>query len=178
MGAELGGITIAAGIAGALLNGWLADRWHARDPAGRVWAVWLAVLLEVLALLLAATASNYTLFLAYFGVFCLAGGGWAGVTGALGFDILRPSDWGTGIATYFLVTTLLGPAIGPFAVGFVSDATGSLRQALTWIGAVDLVALVALLRLGWLVRRNAGTHIREWSAGANSSEETCARFRR
>jgi MFS family permease len=147
-GAQLGGLMIAGGIAGALLGGWCADRWRRGNPAGRVWTALIAVLLEVAAILLALGQSDYSRFLFAFAAFCFASGGWTGVAAAIGLDIVPRGHRGTATAAYFLVTTVLGAGLGPFVVGLCSDSSGSVGTALAWCCSVGVLAAIGLLRLG------------------------------
>jgi MFS family permease len=147
-GAQLGGLMIAGGIAGALLGGWCADRWRRGNPAGRVWTALIAVLIEVIAILLALAQSDYSKFLVAFAAFCFASGGWTGVAAAIGLDIVPRAHRGTATAAYFLVTTVLGAGLGPFVVGLCSDSSGSVGTALAWCCGVGVLAAVGLLRLG------------------------------
>jgi MFS family permease len=155
-GAQLGGLMIAGGIAGALLGGWCADRWRRANPAGRVWTALIAVLIEVAAILLALGQSDYSRFLVAFAVFCFASGGWTGVAAAIGLDIVPRAHRGTATAAYLLVTTVLGAGLGPFVVGLCSDSSGSVGTALAWCSGVGVLAAVGLLRLGRLLA--APTH--------------------
>ncbi len=151
-GAQLGGLLLVGGIGGCLFGGWLADYWRRLDMAGRAWTALIAVLAEGAAILLALGQGSYPVFLASFGLFCVAGGGWVGVAAALAFDIVPPDRRGTGTAVYFLATTLLGPALGPFVVGLGSDLTGSIRIGLGAACALILVSAGALLCLARVLR--------------------------
>ncbi len=152
-GAELGGLIIIGGIAGSLLGGWIADRWHLRTSAGRVWTVVIAVLLEALAICMATQATAYPAFRLAFGVFCLASGGWTGVAAALGMDLVPRLHRGTGIAIYFLVTTLLGPGLGAWAGGALGEWLGSLSHALVLCTAMAILAVASFVKLAHAVTR-------------------------
>jgi MFS family permease len=152
-GAQLGGLLIGGGIIGCLLGGWTADRWHRAHRAGRVYTALLAVLVEGAAIWLAAGQTNYHAFLAAFTVLCLGSGGWTGVAAALALDLLPPEHRGTGTAAYFLVTTVLGPGLGPFLVGLGSDAFGSLGTALAASCATMVLGVIALIKLTWWLQR-------------------------
>jgi len=149
-GVQLGALMIAGGIAGTLLGGWIADRWRRVDSSGRVWTALVAVLLEVIAIVTALAQPHYNGFTVAFAAFCIASGGWTGVAAAVAMDIVPAAHRGTGTAAYFLVTTLLGPGLGPFMVGLASDMLGSLAAALVLGCGASVVAAVALVRLGRL----------------------------
>jgi MFS family permease len=150
-GTQLGGLMIVGGIAGTLLGGWMADRWRRSHPSGRVWTALAALVLETLAVLAALAQPNYGAFTAAFTAFCLASGAWTALSAAVAVDIVPPEYRGTGTAAYFLVTTLLGPGLGPFVVGLGSDVLGSLAQALAWGCAASLIAVAGLFGVArWL----------------------------
>lgn len=161
VGAQMGALNLIGGIAGALAGGWLADRWRRKDAAGRVWTVLIAVLIEIIAILVALVQGGYPPFIASFALFCLASGAWSGVAGAIGLDVLARESRGSGIAIYFLVTTVFGPGVGPFAVGLGSDLIGSLSKAIAWSCAFGLVAVIALFGLGRLLSSNDSNFRRE-----------------
>jgi MFS family permease len=146
-GAQLGALMIGGGIVGSLLGGALADRWNRVSTTGRVWTAFLAVLGEIAAILLALQQSHYAVFVPAFGAFCVASGAWTGVVAALGLDMLPRPHRGTGVAAYFLVTTVLGPGLGPFVAGMLAENFGSVGRALTWCCAVIAVASVGFFRL-------------------------------
>jgi MFS family permease len=152
-GAHLGALMITGGIVGAALGGWIADRWRRRSAAGRVWTALAAVLAEAAAILFAIAQSDYRLFILGFCVFCLASGGWTGVAAAIGLDIVPRAHRGTGVAAYFLVTTILGPGLGAWVAGVLATLLGSVSQSLCACCAIILIAVVGFVRLGGSVRR-------------------------
>jgi MFS family permease len=152
-GSRLGGLMIAGGMIGCLVGGWAADRWRRSLITGRVWTALLAVTAEGAAILLAVESNDYLTFSIAFGVFCFASGGWTATAAAIAFDIVPAVHRGTGAAEYFLVTTLLGPGLGPFLVGLGSDLSGSAGAALGWSCGLCLVSAAALIGLGALLQR-------------------------
>jgi len=148
VGAQLGAWTIGAGIAGALLGGVIADRWHRRTAAGRVWTVLIAVICETIAILVALRQPQYALFVPAFAAMCLASGVWTGITAVMGLDLVPREHHGAAVSVYFLVTTLFGPGLGPFIAGLLSDQLGSIATALSWCCLPILLATLAFVRLG------------------------------
>jgi MFS family permease len=138
-----------AGLIGALLFGFVADRLTARD---RRWPLRLAGLslmaatLAILGVTFAPTIHIATLLAVPAGVL---GGGWSvGVMAALQ-NMLPQRIRATGTALFILLTTLIGMVFGPFVVGAISDAIGtsdaaSLRAALGLCIVVGLPAGIAL----------------------------------
>jgi MFS family permease len=162
-GAQLGGLMIGGGILGCLLAGYAADYWRSFRVSGRVWTALLVVMAEGAAILWSLEVNQYHDFLTAFGTFCIASGGWAGLAAAIAFDLVPSAYRGTGTASYFLFTTLLGPGLGPFAVGLCSDMFDSARTALAASCAVFPLAAVALIQLGVVLERG---HSQTGVAGA------------
>lgn len=147
-GSQLGGLMVLGGSLGCVLGGWFADRWSSRRASGRVWTAMIAVIGEGAAILAGLAQRDYANFALAFAAFCVFSGGWTGVAAAIGLDLLPSEHRGTGTAVYFLVTTVLGPGLGPYVVGWGSDILGSLGAALACACALIIVAAAALLRLG------------------------------
>jgi MFS family permease len=146
-GAQLGGLMIGGGVLGCLLAGYAGDLWRSFRSSGRVCAVLLIVLAEGGAILWAIELNQYRDFLLAFAAFCIASGGWAGVAAAIAFDLVPAQHRGTGTAAYFLFTTLLGPGLGPFAVGLGSDMFNSVRVALGASCVMFVFAAIVLVKL-------------------------------
>lgn len=148
-GVLMGALTVVAGGAGVLSGGWMADRWLTRNPAARLWTISASVALGCpLALMavsvdrtpwfvLLATAAVY-LFSFYFA--CLA---------PLIHQVTRPAQRATAMGLYLLLAHILGNAIAPALIGWVSDQTGDLRLGMT---AVLILALLGALVGFWGTR--------------------------
>ena len=154
-GAQLGALIVAGGIAGCAAGGWIADRWRLRNAAGRVWTALFAVLVETAAILIAIYQSSYDLFVIAFAAFCFASGGWTGVAAAIGMDIIPPAHRGTGVAAYFLVTTILGPGLGAWVAGVLGGMLGSMTASLAACCGVTLIAAGGFVKLGRAISGNA-----------------------
>jgi MFS family permease len=152
-GAQMGALLFLGGIIGCLFGGWVADRWRRHHAAGRVWTALIAVATEAVAIMLALGRPDYAGFIAAFGAFCLASGGWTGVAAAIGLDLVPREHRGTGTAAYFFLTSVAGPGLGPFAVGWGSDRSGSIGTALEWVCVIMAGAALCLGRLGYLIAR-------------------------
>jgi MFS family permease len=120
---RIGSIVYLLGGAGMLSGGWISDRMAGRGPGGRLETAGLGVLLAVPCLLaaLAAPAGAVSLFLggmaaSYFFFYIY----YAAVYASLQ-DLFEPELRGTAMAVYFLIMYLCGAALGPAALGWLSD---------------------------------------------------------
>jgi MFS family permease len=143
-GLGLGGIHAVAGWIGVTTGGVVADAWRRRAPAGRLYTTMLAATLPIpFALgMLRATAAGPAL--ACYAAWSLLAGCWGGAGVAVIQDLVLPRMRGTAAAVYLLLATFVGLAIGPYAIGRVSQATGDLRFAIQLGLGWDAVALACL----------------------------------
>ena len=133
----IGGPGAVAGFLGVILGGRLADWLRERLPAGRLIVVAFGLAAASPFLYLMFTTQNPTLF--YIAAFTqsLFGSSALGGAAATTQDLVLPRMRGTATATFFLATTLVGLALGPYMAGQVSSMTGSLSTG----GLSLLVAL-------------------------------------
>jgi MFS family permease len=153
VGTQIGALIVVGGIVGSALGGFCADRWRRTSRAGRAWTALIAVLLEASAIFAAILQQHYSAYIVAVGVCCIASGGWTGITAALGLDLVPTQKRGTAIATYFLVTTLLGPGLGAWAAGAFGDVFG-LARSLAMCAGIGILSLLAFVRLGRAMIRN------------------------
>jgi MFS family permease len=148
-GLVLGTVHALAGWVGVALGGVLADRWRERLPAGRLCVPVLTATLAIpLALGMLTTNETRTAYLFYVPL-SVSTGLWAGGAVSTIQDLVLPRMRGTASAAYLLLVTLVGLALGPFAIGRLSVGLGDLRAAMccglvAYVGA--LVFLVIALR--------------------------------
>jgi MFS family permease len=149
-GLFIGGSGALSGFLGVTIGGVVADRLRRRHPAGRLWVVLFGALAQPPCLGVAFTADTPWLFLpALFvgGVFASTSLGAAGATTQ---DLVLPRMRGTATATFFIGTTLLGLALGPYLAGRVSTLTGSLSTGMLAIllsTPITVAAAIAAIRL-------------------------------
>jgi MFS family permease len=145
----LGTVHALAGWVGVVLGGVLADRWRERLPAGRLCVPVLTATLAVpLALGMLTTSSTRTAY-AFYVPLSVCTGLWAGGAVSTIQDLVLPRMRGTASAAYLLLVTLVGLALGPFAIGRLSVGLGDLRTAMCCglvAYGVALVFLVVALR--------------------------------
>ena len=150
-GITFGLVTAATGVTGTALGGWLGDRALRRDPAGHLRVSGIGLLLAVPATALAIFAESPTIFwgataIAEVLVFLNVGPLNAVIVGAA-----SPAIRATAVAANILVIHVLGDALSPSLVGFVSDRAG-LRAALAIMPPMLFVAALLCFRAGRSLR--------------------------
>ncbi len=139
-----------SGFLGVTLGGIIADRLRRSNPAGRLLVVIFGAIVPSPFLVLAFTATSTPilylgLFLAQMTASCALG-----AAAATTQDLVLPRMRGTATATFFIGTTLLGLALGPYLAGRVSTLSGSLSTGMLSLllsVPITLVAAVAAYRL-------------------------------
>jgi len=146
----IGSLGALGGFLGVTGGGIIADRLRRANPAGRLWVVIFGAVVPVPFLVLAFTAT--TPFAFYPGIFLaqITASCALGAAAATTQDLVLPRMRGTATGTFFIGTTLLGLAMGPYLAGRVSTLTGSLSTgmlALLISVPITLAAAIAAYRL-------------------------------
>jgi MFS family permease len=140
-----GGAGLVGILAGIALSSWLGDRWHGRIDGWRVRLGGWSLMFGTVSLAGAVAIGPFVPQVICFG---LANVGFAGAIAnltAANADVVAASRRGMGFAVLqFLVTG--GGALGPWLIGEVSDATGSLRWAYAAVIIPLLIGSVIVLR--------------------------------
>ena len=172
LGFSLGGITAAFGFLGVTISGVLADFWRKYNPRGRLYLLIIFALLQIPCglLMLDATNTTYALFLNAVVVFC--GSTWLGIGGATISDLVLPRMRGRSTAVYILTITLLGLALGPFAVGLISDVTGDLRIGLERVLTMNLVGVALIILAARSLEKDEATLLERAEAAGEFLERT------
>ncbi len=145
-GVVLGGTAAVAGWAGVTLGGLWADRWRRRNPAARLY-VGVATGLAPLPLLLWLLYTEHTAIAFLLNApLSVAASMWIGPGASTIQDLVSPRVRGAAAAAYLLVVTFIGLALGPYAMGRLSVATGDLRLGMLLAVAANLTAVALLLR--------------------------------
>lgn len=143
----IGGSAAAGGFLGVVLGGRLADRLRRTNPSGRVIVIMCGLILPILPLAVAFTTRDLTLFylmqLPAQALSSMALGAAAATTQ----DLVLPRMRGTATATFFLGTTLIGLALGPYLAGRLSIVFGDLGLGVLALLGVVPISLAALLYL-------------------------------
>lgn len=141
----LGANGAVSGFLGVILGGRMSDALRARNPSGRILVIMFGIVAPVIPIWIGFTTSDSTVFYVMnflMGMFAATALGAAAATTQ---DLVLPRMRGTSTASFFLATTLVGLALGPYMVGQISDLTGSMRT-----GVLSLIA-VAPISLGLLI---------------------------
>jgi len=152
-GIQLGFVSAILAAPGAILGGILSDRLKVRHPAGRLYMLMVIFTIFGVASALQYTSETSTMFFVYYGIATFFFASWGGITTATGQDVLPAHARGSGYAVQQLGCNLIGLGLGPFMVGLVSDATGSLRGALLVVLAVTVPLTNIVL---WLMSKKVG----------------------
>ena len=121
----LGANGAAGGFLGVILGGRIADALRARNPAGRILVVMFGVIAPIAPLLIGYSTENSTLFYGMNFLAVMFGAAALGAAAATTQDLVLPRMRGTATAAFFLGTTLVGLAFGPYLVGMISDLAGT-----------------------------------------------------
>lgn len=149
-GLWIGGPGAAAGFLGVILGGRAADWLRQRNPSGRILVVAFGVLAPVIPLIIAFTTDSVVTFYILNFVLSLFASSALGAAAATTQDLVLPRMRGTATATFFLATTLIGLALGPYLAGQMSAVTQSLSLgvlSLLIAAPIGTVLLVAAYRL-------------------------------
>lgn len=135
----IGGPGALGGFLGVIGGGRAADWLRERNPAGRLIVVAFGLVAAAPFLFVMFTTENTTVF--YIAAFLqsLFASSALGGAAATTQDLVLPRMRGTATATFFLSTTLVGLALGPYMAGQVSTMTGSLST-----GGLSLLVAVPI----------------------------------
>jgi len=151
LGFLLGGGGAVGGFLGVILGGRLADALLERFASGRVWVIIFGLLSPVPFAVFQYTTGSWTLFVVLNIVVSALAASALGAAAATSQSLVLPRMRGTATATFFLATTLVGLALGPYLAGYVSArndgnlSTGVL--ATLWITPIGLALLITASRL-------------------------------
>ena len=151
LGFWLGGGGAAGGFLGVIIGGRMADWLFARMPSGRVWVVLFGLVSPIPFALIQYTTGSFELFLALNVLVSALAASALGAAAAASQALVLPRMRGVATATFFLATTLVGLALGPYFAGYISARNGddlSIGVLSTlWIAPIGLVLVLAAIRL-------------------------------
>ncbi|MFN6933679.1 MAG: MFS transporter [Tsuneonella sp.] len=147
----VGAPAAVAGFLGVIAGGRMADWLFTRFASGRLFVVVFGLLAPVPVIWITFTTQSEAVFYicAAMGQFLAASA--LGAAAATSQSLVLPRMRGVATATFFLATTLVGLALGPFLAGWVSATNGGdislgVRSTL-WIVPVGLACLLLAIRL-------------------------------
>lgn len=142
-GLSLGGIGAVAGFIGITIGGVISDRLRRTNPAGRILVVLFGAVAPIIPVVFGFLSSNPQTF--YVLLFCaqMLAATALGAAAASTQDLVLPRMRGTATGTFFIGTTLMGLALGPYLAGRISTLTGSLPLGVISLFAVTPIALAA-----------------------------------
>lgn len=141
----LGGSGALSGFLGVILGGRMSDWLRSRNPSGRILVVMFGIIAPIIPIWVGFTTENAALFYVMnflAGMFAATALGAAAATTQ---DLVLPRMRGTATASFFLATTLVGLAIGPYMVGQISELSGSMRIGVLSLIGVAPISLVLLI---------------------------------
>ncbi len=146
------------GFIGITLGGILADHLKQRFPSGRLVVGFISIATTVpLLLLLLYTDSLATAFWLNF-LLTIASSCGGGVPPSTAADLVMPRMRAIAGAYYILMNTFIGLALGPYAMGELSDVlqAGGMSSAdsLRFAIAISMLTLIAALYFMWLAHRH------------------------
>lgn len=151
LGFWLGGGGAAGGFLGVILGGRMADALFVRMSSGRIWVILFGLLSPVPFAVWQYTTDSFAVFIVLNVIVGALAASALGAAAASSQALVLPRMRGTATATFFLATTLVGLALGPYTAGYVSaqnDGNLSIGVLSTlWITPIGLVLLIAAIKL-------------------------------
>lgn len=140
-----GTIIVLAGLLGAPIGGWLADRWFKRYKGGRGYTLLLACIVSAVFMWMGINMESVL----WFGVSAFFMLWHVGVAAAMVFDTTKQAVWNSATAIAMLFMHLLGDVPSSTITGVISDAYG-LVWAFNLLPVAMLVGGVAFGLSGYI----------------------------
>lgn len=135
-----------AGLIGVTVGGRVADWLRMRHPSGRVTVVLFGAVAPAFFIVAAFTSASPELFFLFNFLSVACASSALGAAAATTQDLVLPRMRGSATAIFFVGTTLLGLALGPYLAGRISHLSGSLATGiLSLLATVPLACVFALL---------------------------------
>lgn len=159
-GIQLGLILLAAGLIATPLGGYLGDRVTRKRPAGHleVCSVALLACVPLIAILPFASRLSVTLLISFFALFLL--GLTIGPINAVLVGCVPAQVRATAVALNLILVHLLGDALSPWLIGWMSDATNLATAIGLTSVPVAVGALILALGARQINRRQQGLSYR------------------
>jgi len=161
------GFTALLGVVGVALGGRLADLALRFSQAGRIYVGMASALLPVPFIVIICNTHNPWVFFSCYAPIAFICAAWLAAGGATIQELVLPRMRGTATTTYFFASTLLGSGLGPYLVGKMSTATGSLATAML----CSLVAVpIGVTALWFCSRRVERDEASKWDRARAAGE--------
>lgn len=159
-GLQLGVIAIVTGGIGIAVSGYLCDVAKKIHHSGRIYLSCItATLFTLISVIQYMTQSEFVFYIAY-GAATFFLPMWFAPSQATAQDLVIPRLRGLAYAVLSLGPNVIGLGLGPYFVGLVSDATGSLRLAIMLALGTLPIALGLLLYAARNLRRDEDAALR------------------
>ena len=170
LGFWLGGGGAVGGFLGVILGGRMADALFERMAAGRIWVILFGLVSPIPFAVVQYTTDSFALFIVLNVIVGALAASALGAAAASSQALVLPRMRGTATATFFLATTLVGLALGPYTAGYVSaknagDLSIGVLSTLC-ITPIGLAILIAAIKL--VPKANATVVERAEAAGEES----------
>jgi MFS family permease len=165
-GGWIGGTLAFGGFVGVTVGGIVADRLRRRFAAGRIMVILFGAIVPLPFIVIAFRSGDVSVFVSSLLVAATCASTALGAAGATMQDLVLPRMRGTATGAFFIGTTLLGLAMGPYIAGRVSTVSGSLTTgvlSLLLTAPVTIAAAIAAYRL--VPRAEANREARARAAG-------------
>ncbi|RYY44654.1 MAG: MFS transporter [Sphingomonadales bacterium] len=158
-GLWIGGPAILGGFLGVTLGGITADRLRQKYATGRIMVILFGSLAPIPTLIIAFTTSDKSLFYAMLPITQVLASCALGSAAAATQDLVLPRMRGTATAAFFIGTTLVGLALGPYLAGRVADLTQSISTGILSLLVSVPIALGCAIAAYRLVPRAEETKV-------------------
>lgn len=149
-GGWIGGTLAFGGFLGVTVGGVVADRLRRRYPAGRIMVILFGAIVPGPFVVAAFLSSSVPVFVATLFIAATCASTALGAAGATMQDLVLPRMRGAATGVFFIGTTLIGLAVGPYIAGRISTLSGSLTTgvlSLLLVAPVTIAAAIAAYRL-------------------------------
>lgn len=155
-----------AGFVGVTLGGRIADKLRETNPSGRIAVVLFGAIGPVIPVAIAFTAGDLTIFYLMLPPAQLLASCALGAAAATTQDLVLPRMRGTATAAFFIGTTLIGLALGPYLAGRISHLSGDLATGvLSLLLSVPIALIAGIVAYRLLPRAEATRQERARAAG-------------
>jgi MFS family permease len=155
----LGGSGAIGGFIGVILGGRMADHFRKTNPAGRMIVALAGATAPLVPMFIIFTVKDLTVMYTLNIPMTILLSGALGASAATALDLVLPRMRGIATAAFFIGTTLIGLALGPYMAGKISTLTGDLATGLLSLAVVSPISIFSLIMAYRLVPKAEATMI-------------------